>query len=256
LSEYTLYLGDCLDFMHGMDAGSIDMAFLDPPFNKGKRYLSYRDKRIDYWEWTEAWFSEVVRLLKPEGSLYFMHITDGLANVLALIGKLELNLQNVIPWKNAASVHTKTKFIRCYQPIVFATKNGRHYFDTYYQTNPNAIKSWSKDRRDRQRGQLLDIWDDIPRVYAGSVVHKEAVLLPGTRKKAHLCQMPIGLASRAIGFSCPPNGMVFDPFMGSGTTGVACVPLGRNFIGCEIDPSYYAIAERRINESREQLTLI
>lgn len=48
---------------------------------------------------------------------------------------------------------------------------------------------------------------------------------------------------------------VLDPFMGSGTTGVACVQTGRNFIGCEIDPQYFAIAERRIQEAQQQLTL-
>lgn len=245
-----LRLGDCLDIMRGIETESVDLVFLDPPFNKGKKYLSYNDKRGDYWAWVEEWLAEVVRLLNPKGSLYFMHITDGLGKVLSLIDYFGLSLQNVIPWKNAASVHTKDKFIRCYQPIAFATKNGHHYFDTYFQTNPNASKSWSKERRKRQHGQLLDIWDDIPRVYAGSVVHKEAVLIPGTRKKAHLCQMPIGLSARMIGFSCPIDGTVLDPFMGSGTTGVACVQLGRNFIGCEIDPQYFEIAKRRIEAAQ------
>jgi len=48
---------------------------------------------------------------------------------------------------------------------------------------------------------------------------------------------------------------ILDPFMGSGTTGVACVQTGRNFIGCEIDPTYFAIAEKRIKEAQEQLAL-
>jgi len=48
---------------------------------------------------------------------------------------------------------------------------------------------------------------------------------------------------------------IFDPFMGSGTTGVACMQLGRNFIGCEIDPTYYAIAEKRIKQAQMQMLL-
>ena len=52
-----------------------------------------------------------------------------------------------------------------------------------------------------------------------------------------------------------PGATIFDPFMGSGTTGVACVQLGRNFIGCEIDPQYYAIAERRIRDAQAQPNL-
>ena len=53
----------------------------------------------------------------------------------------------------------------------------------------------------------------------------------------------------------PKGGTVLDPFMGSGTTGVACVQTGRNFIGIEIDPNYYAIAEKRIKEAQMQLRL-
>jgi DNA modification methylase len=48
---------------------------------------------------------------------------------------------------------------------------------------------------------------------------------------------------------------IFDPFMGSGTTGVACMQLGRNFIGCEIDPTYFAIAEKRIRSAQAQLRM-
>ena len=162
-------------------------------------------------------------------------------------------MQNVIPWKNAASVHTKRKFIRCYQPIVFATKGKDYFFDTYFETNPRAIKSWSKDRQKRQRGQLLDIWDDIPRVYAGSVVHKEAILQLGTRRKAHPCQAPEGLLSRIIGFSCPKEGMVFDPFVGSGTTAVAALKLGRRFYGCDINSEYVELASKRIEKTRLEM---
>jgi site-specific DNA-methyltransferase (adenine-specific) len=53
----------------------------------------------------------------------------------------------------------------------------------------------------------------------------------------------------------PPNGTVLDPFMGSGTTGVACVQSGRDFIGIEIDPGYFAIAEKRIKDAQAQMTL-
>lgn len=54
----------------------------------------------------------------------------------------------------------------------------------------------------------------------------------------------------------PTGGVVLDPFMGSGTTGVACVRAGLNFIGIEIDPDYFAIAERRIKEAQMQMRLL
>lgn len=255
LGEYwedTIVCGDCLDVMAQLPDGCVDLVFLDPPFNKGKDYGNYDDRRDDYWEWVELWFILVTRILKTDSSLYFMHITDGLWNVLALVNQMGFELQNVIPWKNTASVHTKRKFIRSYQPIVFATR-GNYYFNTYFETNPRAIKSWSNERRQRQRGQLLDIWDDISRVYAGSVVHKEAILEPGTKRKAHLCQAPIKLLRRVIGFSCPLEGVVFDPFMGSGTTAVAAKRLGRHWFGCDINPDYVEMACQRVAQAMSPL---
>jgi site-specific DNA-methyltransferase (adenine-specific) len=66
----------------------------------------------------------------------------------------------------------------------------------------------------------------------------------------HPCPKPVGWARWLIDRS--DSQIVFDPFMGSGTTGVAAIQLGRNFIGCEIDPTYYAIAEKRIKEATLQ----
>lgn len=76
---------------------------------------------------------------------------------------------------------------------------------------------------------------------------------------SHPHEKPLGVMRWLIETMCPPGATVLDPFMGSGTTGVACVETGRNFIGIEIDPEYFAIAERRIAEAQRnfqpQLTL-
>jgi DNA modification methylase len=64
-------------------------------------------------------------------------------------------------------------------------------------------------------------------------------------KTSHPCQMPLEVMENIIGI-LPPEFTIFDPFMGSGTTGVACKKLGRSFIGSEIDEVYYSIAEKRI----------
>ena len=64
--------------------------------------------------------------------------------------------------------------------------------------------------------------------------------------RRHPCQKPVGVLDRFVRVSCPPVGVVFDPFMGSGSTGVAAVQNGRDFIGCELDKKWYAVAQRRI----------
>lgn len=73
--------------------------------------------------------------------------------------------------------------------------------------------------------------------------------------RVHPTQKPVALMKWCIELMTKPGDTVFDPFMGSGTTGVACMQTGRNFIGCEISPEYFAIAEKRIHEAKQQLRL-
>ena len=74
-------------------------------------------------------------------------------------------------------------------------------------------------------------------------------------KREHPTQKPVALMKWCLGLCSAPGDTILDPFMGSGTTGVACVQTGRNFIGIEIDPTYYAIAERRIAEAQLQMRM-
>ena len=73
--------------------------------------------------------------------------------------------------------------------------------------------------------------------------------------RVHPTQKPLGLMKWCVENYTQPTDTIFDPFMGSGTTGVAAVQLGRNFIGCEIDPDYFKIAEKRIHEATLQPSL-
>jgi DNA modification methylase len=76
--------------------------------------------------------------------------------------------------------------------------------------------------------------------------------LHGGWDRQHPTQKPVSLMAWCISLLPPECTTIFDPFAGSGTTGVACMQTGRNFIGCEIDPQYYAIAERRIKDAAAQ----
>jgi len=73
-----------------------------------------------------------------------------------------------------------------------------------------------------------------------------------SEKNGHPCPKPIRAWTWLVDKVCPPDGLVFDPFMGSGTTAVSCHSLGRSFIGCEIDPRYFDIACRRIEDAQRQ----
>ena len=74
-----------------------------------------------------------------------------------------------------------------------------------------------------------------------------------TKERSHPNQKPLGLMKWCVEKITKPGDTILDPFMGSGTTGVACVQTGRNFIGMEIEPKYYEIAEKRIAEAQLQL---
>ena len=93
---------------------------------------------------------------------------------------------------------------------------------------------------------MKDRWDDIPFVYAGSITHKEAIIEPGTNGKSHPCQMPEGIAKRAILFSSNEGDVVLDPFIGSGSTAVAAKLTKRHWIGIELSEKYCELARKRV----------
>lgn len=113
---------------------------------------------------------------------------------------------------------------------------------------------------DKQNGKKVDygdcelIWTSMD-VSTRIITHVWDGFLRDSDKgisRDHPSQKPIGLMKRLIEDYTNKNDCVFDPFMGSGTTGVACMQLGRRFIGCEIDPKYFAIAEKRIKAAASQ----
>ncbi len=95
---------------------------------------------------------------------------------------------------------------------------------------------------------------EVPMPQAGCFA-TERILCPGSKKAAHPTQKPIAIVRPFIERLTEAGQMVLDPFAGTATTGVACVQTGRSFIGMEIDPHYFAIAQKRIAEAQMQASL-
>ena len=242
----AIVCGDCIEEMRKMPNESVDMVFTDPPFNVGKRYgAKHNDRKINYRAWCAEWIAECFRLLKPTGTIYLMTIPRHLEWKMPLMAQYGIFI-SLVQWQNSSSSNDKRRFWSASQPIMVYGKTERYKFHRYTETRPLAKSSWNKDRAKREKGQLLDIWNDIPRVYSGSITHKEAVLIPGTHKKAHPCQMPIGLPARAIRFSSDDGDVVLDPFGGSGSTAVAAKQLNRRFITMEANPQHHELTKTRI----------
>lgn len=107
---------------------------------------------------------------------------------------------NKIEWRNVSASHSKRGFWSSTPPIVVFGKTYKYEFNTYAQRRKITRLQWG-GYTTRPQGQLLDYWDDIPFVDAGSVRHPEAILSPGTNEKAHPTQMPVNLVTRCILFS-------------------------------------------------------
>lgn len=237
---------DVLHALNHMPDESVDMIFADPPFNIGKKYKGDNDKRENYFDWCDHWISECWRILKLTGSFYLMTLDRNLSKTFPLMDKHGIFL-NLIKWKNVTGDHAKTSFWNSTQPILFYAKTKDYIFNIYAETRQGVVP-WNPKRKENQRGQLLDYWDDIRPIYAGSIVHPEAILKPGTREKAHLAQMPEKLVGRAIKFSTDPGQIVYDPFMGSGTTAISALKLNRLYCGSDSSREYCTLANNRIEK--------
>lgn len=230
---------------------SVDLVFADPPFNVGKDYAGDEssDKRSDdkYYEWCEQWIGQCFRWLKPTGSFYLMTIPRHVGKMWEFMARERGVFINQIAWWNVSGLNDKRRFRAAYQPILVFGKTDEYFFELYAEECKKAHGNWSQGRNERSKRQMKDIWDDIPFVYAGSVQHPEAILKKNSNGKAHPAQMPLGLPSRAIRFSCPENGVVLDPFGGSGTTLEATERLGRTGIAIEQSFDYCNLIIERIN---------
>ena len=226
---------------------SVDMVFADPPFNVGKKYAGQTDKRDDYYSWCESWIDQCFRVLKNTGTFYLMALDRHLEKIFPMMADRGKFI-NLVKWRNVSASHSKRSFWSSCQPILVYGKTENYKFNTYARVRKIASKNlrWG-GYSTGPKGQLLDYWEDIPFVYAGSIAHPEAILKPGTNEKAHPCQMPVNLAVRCIVFSTDENDIVLDPFMGSGSTAVACDKVNRQFIGMDISPEYVEMTRKRLD---------
>lgn len=247
--------GDALDILRGFPEATFDLIFADPPYNIGKKYKNDRDRipPEEYYAWCGEWIFEGYRVLKDSGSFYLKTIPRHLKRLFPL---MRGEFVNQIIWRNVSSYRNVVSFWTGYEPILFFAKTPQYKFNRYAQRRINGDLNirWTYDEGDAQ-GQLLDIWDDIPFVFTGSVKHPEAILEKGSNRKLHPCQMPIALARRAIEFSTDYGDLVLDLFSGSGSTAVAAVETNRESVSIEIESTYIELIKRRLGEAQIGLKL-
>ena len=247
MSEYKLYLGDCLEFMRTMPDKGIDVVITSPPYNMRTRirngeytgressgdfsnkYSDFRDDMpIDkYYEFHGLVIENILRI----SSLAFINIqivTGSKEAWFRLIGDFSKRIRDVIVWDKGEG-----------QPAMHPSVINRAS-ELILVLESDAVAGRAFNKSYFGRGTMPDIWR----------VARENNGIDG-----HGAIFPPSIPLRAINGWTRPGETVFDPFMGTGTTGVACMKTGRDFIGSEISPVYYAIAEKRIREASMQMLL-
>ena len=236
----VVYLADCVDLMKIMPSGCVDVVFADPPYRLSGGGVTIRNGRlasVDKGAWDRSlgfegdhrfnlrWLEEAYRILRPGGTIWVTGTHHIIFSLGFALQTMNLKLINQITWAKPDpppnALHTA--FTHAHETLLWAGKGGsRHTFnyDLINSRNPSA--------------QLSSVWS-IP-----SVPRKEKL------QGYHPTQKPLRLLRRAIVASSREGDLVFDPFCGSGTTGVAAKELGRFFVGSEREGEYAELAARRI----------
>lgn len=243
--ENQILTGDCFDLMKQMPSDSMDMIFIDPPYNLKKIYSKYKDELQDkeYVKWCNDWLSECMRLLKPTGSLFVINIPKWLVYHACHLNNIGV-FRHWIAW-DALGSPTNSKLLPAHYGILWYTKTSKSKTNVVRVPHArdrkgNLLADWGgKKALLHPYGKVAsDIWTDIHRIR-----HK-------VRRDAHPCQLPPHLVERMILSTTDEGDIVFDPMVGTGTTTVAAKRMGRRYIGIDIDEKYTKIAKENVEASK------
>lgn len=249
MSDTMLLLGDCIEQMKALQTDSIDCIVTSPPYWKGFEYEAYFNSYKQYLDWCEVWLKECKRLLKPDGTMYLNVINDSEITIRAFelmeiaTRKLMFKLHDTIIWYryNQQPANTNRQLTNQCEYVFML----RHTSAGVCLNKQYAFEKHSKIFKTQNVGNVWEIPFNSGKQYKSGFGRKE------TQSKWGHSGFPIELPETCILLSTNKDDTVMDCFMGSGTTGVACINTGRNFVGIEIDKIAFSIAESRINEAKQ-----
>lgn len=235
--------GDCFEFMKNMPDKSVDLVVTDPPYLHNtsrsggghsklatsemyKKSGMVMDKMSSFTpDLCRTMLDELNRILKKFDGYFFCN--ERLVGTYCAWAEERKYLVNILTWNKPLSVLNRMRYSTNIEYIVrIHTASGTALNQLDTKTNPSFAQLYSK-------------YQSFPR--------------PSGKEKMHPTQKPVDLLKGYILLSSRENGIVFDPFMGSGSTGVACIETNRQFIGIEIDKGIFDMAEHRISETKERM---
>ncbi len=258
-NEVTLFNGDCKKLLKKIKSESVDLIITSPPYCIKKAYEDRKDDINTFRHVHLDIIEDIYRILKPGGSICWQvgyhvnkssiipldYIVYDMFSTFSEKKDMPLILRNRIIWTFGHGLNSSTKFSGRHETILWFTKGEQYDFHLDNVRVPQKYpgkRYYKGPKKGEYSGNPLgknpgDVWE-IPNVKANHI-----------EKTEHPCQFPVVIPQRLIKALVPENGVIFDPFMGSGTTGLAASIEKVRFIGSELMKEYYDIATDRIKKS-------
>ena len=262
----NLYIGDCLELLKQLSDNSIDLVITSPPYSSMKTYIDNPGIHPDnYVDWFIPICKEICRVIKPTGS-FILNINDKVEDgfrhpyVFDLISKLhketELKMFERLFWNKMKSLPNRSRFGDRIEYVFWFAKTKDFYFNidelrvTYSNKSIQRMKTPLKKRYARTEGDSNIEYKDWNPNEKGALPSTLINISSEAKKISdnHIAVYPVELVKYLISGSTKESDLVLDPFIGSGTTGIACKSLKRNWIGFDLQEEYVKFALKRIEE--------
>lgn len=241
-------MGDIIEKMHDIPDASVDCIITSPPYWKGFAYEAYFNSYKQYIDWCEDWLRECKRVLAPNGTLWLNVINDSEITIRAFelmelaTRKIMFKLHDTVVWYryNQQPANTNRQLTNQCEYIFMLrhTSAGVELDKTAaYNNHPEMFRTKN----------VGNVWE-LPFNSGKSI--KEFGRKETKSKWGH-SGFPEALPETCLLLSTKPGDLILDPFMGSGTTGVAAKRFGRRFIGIDLDKNYCKMARERIEEEQK-----
>lgn len=242
-------LGDTLEIIDYLPICFADMLFVDPPYNMSKVFGKTSFKRMacdDYESWVRSWFSKILSKLKPNASIYVCGDWRSSSPLFRVLSDY-VKVRNRITWEREKGRGAKSNWKNVSEDIWFATVSDEYRFNLEavklkkkviapYRHDNGKPKDWKEEINGNYRlTHPSNLWTDLTVPFWSMA-----------ENTGHPTQKPEKLVAKTILASSKPGDVIFDPFLGSGTTSTVAKKLGRHFVGIEIDRQYACLAEKRI----------
>ena len=243
--------GDTFEILPLLPEKFVDLLIADPPYNLDKDFNGNKFKQMDdetYAAYTDSWLKSVLPLLKENASVYVCCDWQSSPVIMGVMKKY-LTIRNRITWQREKGRGARSNWKNGMEDIIFGTVSGTYTFNVdavkirRRVVAPYRLEGKPKDWEETAQGNFRNtcpsnFWDDISIPYWSMA-----------ENTAHPTQKPEKLLAKLILASSNAGDMVFDPFLGSGTTSVTARKLDRHYLGIEQNPQYCVWAEKRLEEA-------